>query len=71
MTISINGYEKISDTAKRWGVSERRINTLLLEKRIPGAVKFGTTWAIPCNAEKPKDGRIKSGRYIKREEGVQ
>lgn len=29
------------------------------------AVKFGNTWAIPEDAEKPKDERIKSGKYIK------
>ena len=25
----------------------------------------GTTWAIPEDAEKPKDARIKTGKYIK------
>lgn len=60
----MNGYMKIQELSKLWGISERRINTLLLEGRIPGAVKFGTTWAIPEDAKKPKDGRIKSGQYI-------
>ena len=32
---------------------------------IPGVVKFGHAWAIPSNAEKPVDQRIKSGKYIK------
>lgn len=50
---------------KKWGIKERRINTLCLEGRIEGAVKFGNTWAIPENAEKPKDERIKTGKYIK------
>ena len=27
--------------------------------------KFGKSWAIPADAEKPKDERIKSGKYIK------
>ena len=30
-----------------------------------GAIKFGNTWAIPEDTEKPKDERIKSGKYIK------
>ena len=61
----MNGYLKISEVAKKWGIKERRINTLCLEGRIEGAVKFGNTWASPEDAEKPKDERIKSGRYIK------
>lgn len=61
----MNGYLKISEVSEKWGIKNRRINTLCLEGRIPGAVKFGNTWAIPMNAEKPKDERIKSGRYIK------
>lgn len=63
--ISMIGYMKISDAAEKWGIGERRINTLCIEGRIPGAVKFGTTWAIPIDANKPKDTRIKSGKYIK------
>lgn len=61
----MNGYLKISEVAEKWGIKERRINTLCSEGRIEGAVKFGNTWAIPENAEKPKDARIKSGKYIK------
>ena len=62
----MNGYLKISEIAEKWGIKERRINTLCLESRIEGAVKFGNTWAIPENAVKPKDERIKSGKYIKK-----
>lgn len=61
----MKGYLKISEVSEKWGIKERRINTLCLEGRIEGAVKFGNTWAIPDSAEKPKDERIKSGRYIK------
>lgn len=58
-------YLKISDVAIKWGISERRINTLCLQGRIDGAMKFGNTWAIPADAERPSDQRIKSGKYIK------
>lgn len=61
----MNGYLKISEISEKWGIKERRINTLCLEGRIEGAIKFGNTWAIPEDAEKPKDERIKSGKYIK------
>lgn len=34
--------------------------------RILGTTKIGSYWAIPVDAEKPKDERIKSGKYVKR-----
>ena len=64
----MNGYLKISEVAKKWGIKERRINTLCLEGRIEGAVKFGNTQAIPEDEEKPKDERIKSGKYVKKKD---
>ncbi len=63
----MNSYMKIIEASEKWGLSARRINTLCLEGRIDGAIKFGNTWAIPKDAEKPKDERVKSGRYIKKE----
>lgn len=64
----MNGYLKISEIAEKWGIKEMRINTLCLEGRIEGAMKFGNTWAIPEDTEKPKDERIKSGKYIKKKD---
>ena len=63
--IYMNGYMKVSDASKKWGISNRRILTLCNEGRIDGAVKFGNTWALPEGTEKPKDERIRSGKYIK------
>ena len=64
--VDMNGYIKISEASKKWEIKERRINTLCLEDRVEGVIKFGNTWAIPEDAEKPKDERIKSGKYIKK-----
>lgn len=58
-------YLSIKQVAEKWGLSARRINVLCLEGRIEGATKIGSYWAIPVHAEKPKDERIKSGKYIK------
>ena len=58
-------YLSIKKTTKKWGISVRRVNILCSEGRIPGATKIGFYWAIPADAEKPKDARIKSGKYIK------
>lgn len=56
-------YLSIRQTAEKWGISGRRIQRLCTEGRIPGATKIGSYWAVPVNADKPKDKRITSGRY--------
>ncbi len=53
----MEGYRSIRETAKKWGVSERRIHQYCAEGRIPGAERFGGAWAIPDTAEKPGDPR--------------
>lgn len=60
-------YLSITQTAQKWGISKRRIQILCNQDRIPGAKKIGSYWAIPEDAEKPKDERIKCGKYIKSE----
>ncbi|ERL22773.1 hypothetical protein HMPREF1986_00260 [Oribacterium sp. oral taxon 078 str. F0263] len=57
-------YLSLHQTADKWGISVRRVQTLCAGDRIPGAVKIGSYWAIPADAEKPKDARIKSGKYL-------
>lgn len=58
-------YLSTTQIAQKWGISSRRIQKMCIEKKIPGAVRIGNYWAVPADAERPKDGRIKSGRYIK------
>lgn len=58
-------YLSIRQTAERWGLSVRRVQVLCSNDRIPGAVRIGYSWAIPADADKPTDARIKSGRYVK------
>lgn len=55
----------VKQAAEKWGLSERRLQTMCNDGVIPGVVKFGHAWAIPENAEKPIDKRIKTGKYIK------
>ena len=59
------GYLSIKQTSEKWQISARWINDLCAKGRIPGAIKIGSYWAIPEDAVRPKDERIKSGRYIK------
>ena len=58
-------YLSIRQTSEKWGISVRRIQVLCSENRIPGAMKIGSYWAIPADAKKPDDKRIKSGKYVK------
>ena len=55
----IKCYISIRDASYRWIVSERRVNQYCVEGRIPGASRFGRSWAIPEDAEKPADPRKK------------
>ena len=55
----------LKEASQKWGISDRRINTLCWENRIEGITRFGKAWAISKDAEKPKDNRVKSGKYIK------
>ena len=57
-------YMTISDAAAKWGISSRRVQILCASGRISGAERLGRSWAIPKDAEKPGDARIKNGRYI-------
>lgn len=61
-------YLSTTEISKKWGIGRRRIQILCANGRIPGASLVGNTWIIPENAEKPKDARIKSGKYIRTQE---
>lgn len=58
-------YLSIRQLSVKWGISTRRIQILCAEERIPGAMRVDSTWVIPADVEKPKDERIKSGKYVK------
>ena len=54
------------EKAAEWGISYRSVNNMCKNKKIPGAVKVNSSWQIPDDATKPTDGRISSGKYIKK-----
>ena len=60
-------YISASEAAKKWGISERRVQKLCEENRIPGVAKFSRLWLIPKDAKKPADARTKAGRTEKHE----
>ncbi|MVB10219.1 hypothetical protein CAFE_08970 [Caprobacter fermentans] len=55
-------YISVEQASDKWEISKRRIQKLCEENRIDGAVRFGRAWAIPKDAPKPADGRLKENR---------
>ena len=47
----MKGYITVQDAAKKWNITVRRVE---------GATKHASVWAIPENVEKPSDARITS-----------
>ena len=58
--------DKFKEAAEKWNLSVRRVQTICNEGMIQGTIKFGHAWAIPKDAEKPADKRIKTKKYMKR-----
>lgn len=51
------GYITASEAAKKWSISQRRVQILCSDGRIDGVFKLGENWAIPDDAKKPTDKR--------------
>ena len=55
-------YLNITETAQKWGISPRRLQTLCANGKIEGATRFGKAWMIPKTSQKPIDGRTKESK---------
>ena len=52
-------YLTTKQAAEKWNISPRRVQVLCEQGRIKGTVRLGWVWAIPKEAKKPDDLRIK------------
>ena len=52
------------EASEKWEITERRINVLCKEGRIPGVYKENRRWMIPSDAKKPPDKRFREGSLI-------
>ena len=52
------------EAAKKWGISDRRVQKLCEENRIKDVSRIGNMWLIPQNAKKPDDKRKKRRKKI-------
>ena len=59
----IDNFITVKEAAEKWELKERAIQKMYADSRISGASKFGKSWAIPIDAERPKDKRSTSGKY--------
>lgn len=50
-------FQSSEETARRWGISDRRVRILCESGLVAGAVRDGKSWKIPQPAAKPRDGR--------------
>lgn len=50
-------YLTTAEFAKKWGISQRRVEIYCREGRLEGAMIKGKTWLIPADAKKPDDPR--------------
>jgi hypothetical protein len=63
-------YISVQEAADKWDVTVRQVQRMCGEGRILGAIRFGRSWAIPEDTEKPtRTGKLKPGRKRKAENG--
>ena len=51
-------YLSSEETARRWGISDRRVRVLCENGQISCAIRNGKLWKIPSSADKPRDGSL-------------
>lgn len=51
-------YISVREAAENWGISERRVQKLCEEGRVPGVRRFGRCWMLPADTQKPEDQRL-------------
>ena len=44
-------YLSAKEAADKWGISDRRVQILCNQDRIPGVIRIGNIWGIPDDAE--------------------
>ena len=67
----MNGYISVREAAARWGISERQVQKLCATERIGGVMRFGNSWVIPEETQKPtRTARSKPGPKRKADSGT-
>ena len=53
-------YISSKETAGKWGITQRKVESLCMKGRIKGVERIGSMWFVPKNAVKPIDDSIKA-----------
>ena len=51
--------------SENWGITERQVQALCKSGKIEGVIKWGRSWLIPKDAQRPIDGRTKQAKVNK------
>ena len=54
----------VKEYAAKYNLHPRTVQIWCSEGRIEGVFKFGTSWAIPDDAPRPKDHRYRNGEWV-------
>ena len=60
----IGNYMSVQEASEKWELTNRMVQKMCADGKIEGVLKFGKSWAIPEDAEKPVDKRIRNGEWI-------
>ena len=60
----IGNYMSVKEASEKWELTNRMVQKMCFDGRIEGVIKFGKSWAIPKDAVKPIDNRIRNGDWI-------
>lgn len=52
----MDGYMTTKEAAEKWGITQRQVQNHCKMERIPGVVKFNTSYMIPIDAKRPVYG---------------
>jgi len=55
-------YISARSAAEKWEITQRRVEALCANGKIPVAERVGNMWLIPKSAKKPIDGRTKAAK---------
>ena len=64
--LEMSVVKNCKEIANEWEVPIRTVNDWCKKGKITGAIKAGRDWQIPDDAERPADGRVSSGKYVKK-----
>ena len=67
--LEMSVVKNCKEIANEWEVPIRTVNDWCKKGKIAGAIKVGRDWQIPDGAERPADGRVSSGKYVKKKNG--